>query len=66
MNSKPIFKSKTALAGVLTAVAGLVGDSFPQVGEFIAANANTILIGLGIAAVVLRKVTSGRVLLFPD
>lgn len=63
---KPIFQSKTAFAGVLTAIAGAVGISYPDFGKLLGSHASEILIGLGILHVVLRRVTKGRVVLFGD
>ncbi len=61
---KSIFKSKTAFAQALLAVAGVVGTILPDASQFIASHANIILIGAGVAGVVLRLITKGRVVLF--
>lgn len=63
---KSIFKSKTAAFGFITAVAGAVSYFHPSVGEFVAANAEGILIGLGFVSFVLRLATSEKVELFPS
>lgn len=63
---KPLFTSKTALAGLLTATAGAIGGAYPEFGQFLASHANPILIGLGLLSIALRMVTKGRVVLFPD
>lgn len=63
---KPIFKSKTAVASALVAIAGALGSFFPDANKFISENANSILVGLGILGVILRMATKGRVTLFPE
>ncbi len=63
---KNVFKSKTAVAGMLTTFAGALGTFSPDVAAFLSANANTILLALGALSVVLRLVTKGRVTLFAE
>jgi hypothetical protein len=64
--AKPWFRSRTALAGILTTIAGALGHQFPGFGLFLATHANEILILLGILSVILRRLTHGRMVLFPD
>jgi len=66
MKEKSIFASKTAAAAFITTAAGLVATFIPNVGEFVAANAGTILIGLGALNFGLRIVTKQKVSLFPE
>ena len=61
---KSIFKSKTAFAQGLIAIAGALGTIYPEANQFIAANASTILLLSGVAGVLLRLVSKGRVVLF--
>jgi hypothetical protein len=63
--AKPIFESKTAVAGLLTFLAGAVGKNYPEFGQFLNTHATTILMFLGLFAMVLRKLTRGRVVLWP-
>lgn len=63
---KSIFKSKTAFAQGLVALAGAVGTFWPEANQFIAAHASTILLVSGAIGVALRMVTKGRVVLFAD
>ena len=65
-NSKSIFKSKTAFAGALSAVAGALGTFAPDIAPNIAQNASIILMVAGVLQVVLRMVTKGRIVLFAD
>lgn len=62
---KSIFKSKTAFAQGLVAVAGAVGTIWPDANQLIAANASAILLVSGLLGVALRFLTKGRVVLFP-
>ena len=64
--SKSIFKSKTAFAGVLVAVAGAVGSFAPGFAPWIADHADLVLMAAGILQVGLRMVTKGSVVLFSD
>ena len=70
MNEKPvaksIFKSKTAFAGALSAVAGALGTFAPDIAPNIAANASVILMVAGVLQVALRFVTKGRISLFAE
>ena len=61
---KTIFKSKTAAVAFITALAGLVATFVPSVGEFVKGNAESILIGVGLLNVVLRKITKDKVTIF--
>lgn len=66
VNSKPWFKSKTAIASLLTAAAGALGYYSPDAQTFLATHATSILLALGGLNFVLRVVTKGRVVIFPD
>ena len=66
MNEKSIFASKTATAAFITTAAGLVSTFIPSVGEFVAANSGTILVGLGVLNFGLRLVTKSKISLFPE
>ena len=61
---KSIFKSKTAAIAFITAAAGLVATFVPSVGEFVKGNAESILIGVGLLNVILRKLTKDKVVIF--
>jgi hypothetical protein len=61
---KSIFKSKTAAIAFITALAGLVATFVPSVGAFVTSNAESILIGVGLLNVLLRKVTKDKVVIF--
>ena len=63
---KSIFKSKTILASVLTAIAGGIGSVFPEANQFLSNNASSILLVLGALNVGLRLVTRGRIVLYRD
>ena len=63
---KSIFKSKIALAGALTAIAGAVGNFYPELQTVLATHATTILLAVGLINVALRLVTKGRVVLVAD
>ena len=65
-SSNSIFKSKTAFAGVLVAVAGALGSFAPGLTPWIADNADLVLMAAGILQVGLRMVTKGGVVLFSD
>ena len=61
---KSIFKSKTAAVAFITALAGLVATFVPVVGESVKSNADSVLIGVGLLNVVLRKLTKDKVIIF--
>lgn len=63
---KFIFKSKTAIASLLTVLAGVVGNFSPDLQTFLSTHATTILLAIGGLNLVLRLVTKGRVSLIPD
>ena len=62
---KTIFKSKTTALAAITAAAGIASALNPVVGAFIAANAPTVLTGLGAGFFLLRLVTKKEIYLFP-
>jgi len=64
--AKPIFKSKTALVGGIAALTGALSYFNPTVAVFLRDNAQGIVTALGVAGIILRKITSGRVVLFGD
>lgn len=68
MNEPPksIFKSKTAVASAITFIAGLFGTLVPGAGDFLAQNASTILLGMGVINFGLRLISRGRVVLFTE
>lgn len=66
MQTKTIFKSKTALVGAISTIAGLISFGNDTVSQFLTNNAQLIVIGLGAAQVALRFITKGRVSLFGD
>lgn len=66
VKSKVWFKSKTAIASMLTVIAGSLGTFSPDAQAFLSANAATILIALGVLNFILRWATKGRVVLFTD
>ncbi len=66
MSPKPLLKSKTALLGLLTSLAGLIGASNEDTGAFLSAHASIILGIIGIVSIILRRITHGRVVLIPD
>lgn len=55
-----------AAMGAITSLAGTVGKFYPEFAEFVAVNSSDILIALGVIAIILRKLTSGSVNLFPS
>lgn len=59
--SKSIWKSKTAFAGALAAVAGALGTFAPGFAPWVAANSETILMVAGVLQVALRYITKGSV-----
>lgn len=63
---KSILKSKSALAGAITAIVGALGSFSPGASEFVTTHANTILMGVGLLNIILRAVTRGRVVLFAE
>ena len=66
MNTKPIFRSRTAALGLITAAAGAFSFVSDDLRAWVSANAPAILIGLGALSIALRAVTKGKVTLFPD
>lgn len=64
--SKSIFKSKTAVMAAITSIAGIASKFYPEVAEIVTSNSGDILIGIGVVAIILRKLTSGKVSLFPE
>ena len=66
VKSKSIFKSKTAFAGALSALAGAVGTFAPDLAPLIAQHASTILLVAGVLQVGLRFVSKGRITLFAE
>lgn len=65
MQPKFIFKSKTALAALLTAGAGALGFGSEAANAFLAQHASVILLVIGAVNVGLRLITKGRVYLVP-
>ena len=66
MPAKSIFKSKTAFAGAIAAVAGSIGTFAPDAAPLVAQYASAILLVSGIVQVVLRLVSRGRVTLYGE
>jgi hypothetical protein len=64
--TKSIFVSKAAAMGAITSLTGVVAKFYPEVALFVASNSSDILIGVGIIAIVIRKITKGKVTLFPS
>ena len=64
--TKSIFKSKTAVMAVITSLAGTAAKFYPEVADIVTANSSDILIGIGVIAIILRKLTNGKVSLFPE
>ncbi|MDB6117754.1 MAG: hypothetical protein JWO08_1535 [Verrucomicrobiaceae bacterium] len=64
--AKSIFKSKTAFAGAITAVTGAIGTLRPEAGQWIASHASVLLLTAGLLQILLRKVSHGQVILFPE
>ena len=64
--SKSIFVSKSAVMGAITSLAGVIAKFYPDVALLVASNSSDILIGVGLVAIVLRKLTNGKVTLFPS
>ena len=58
--TKRLFQSKTAIAQAITIGAGALSFGSDEVHKFLALHAGTILLGLGIANLVLRRVTHER------
>lgn len=61
-----LFLTKTAAAQYITTAAGLVAVFYPPATEIVAAHAGQILIGLGIANLIIRSITHGKVEIFPS
>ena len=53
------------MAGI-TSLAGTAATFYPEVAEIVTANSSAILIGIGVIAIILRKLTDGKVSLFPE
>lgn len=66
MNAKSIFKSKTALLGLITAACGAFSFVSEDLQSWISAHSPELLIGLGTLSIALRRITKGRVQFFPD
>lgn len=66
MKPKSIFRSRTALLGLITAAAGAFSCISEETHQWIADHSGPLLIAIGAAGVILRKLTHGRVVLFPD
>lgn len=64
--TKTIFKSKTAAVSLITTVAGVLAQFYPQVGEFVAERSAEILVALGMVSLILRLITKNKVTLFPS
>ena len=60
MNTKSIFKSKTALAQVITVAAGF----YPPIRDLVSAHTEETLAILAVVNLALRWVTKGKVALF--
>ncbi len=66
MIPKSIFRSKTALLGLITASAGAFSFISDGTRDWLASHAPAVLIVVGSASIALRKFTHGRVTLFPE
>lgn len=64
--TRSLFLTKTAFAQYVTAAVGLVAVFYPPAGAFVAENAAGILIAASLANLAIRKITSGRVVLFAE
>jgi hypothetical protein len=64
--TKSLFKSKSALAGVLTSLLGAASAVSPSIGAWVGEHMAVILGVVGLLSVILRMVTSGRVEIFPE
>jgi hypothetical protein len=62
--AKSIFKSKTAAANFIVAVAGTVAAFEPATADFVKSHSAAILAGIGFANMALRMVSHDRVTLF--
>lgn len=60
MNSKSIFKSKTAIVNALVALAGFI----PGVGSWVSENPTATVTLIGAVNIILRLVTKSKVVLF--
>lgn len=65
MKTKSLFKSRSAILAILTAIAGGLGIGSDAVGQFITQNASFILVALGVGNLILRRLTKDAVTLFP-
>ena len=63
--SKSIFKSKTAALALVTTLAGIAAQFSPPVAEFMESNVETVLVILGGVNLLLRRLTSEQITLFP-
>jgi len=61
---KSIFKSKTAGANFIIAVAGIVAAFDPATADFVKSHAAAILTSIGFANMALRLITHDRIALF--
>lgn len=66
MKPKSIFKSRTAVLAIITALAGGLSCINADAEAFVSGNAGWILLVLGGANLALRRLTSDRVTIFPD
>ena len=64
--TKSIFKSKTAVMALITSAAGTAAKFYPDIAGVVETNSSDILIAIGVVAIILRKLTSGKVSLFPE
>ena len=62
---KSIFKSRTALLAILTALAGGLGTACEPVRVWLSENTNGLLLVIGALSFVLRRVTHERVTILP-
>ena len=65
MNAKSIFKSRTALLAMLTAILGTLGFLSTDAEQFLQTHAAGLLSLLGLLNLLLRRITHGRVEFFP-
>lgn len=61
MDSKPFWQSKTILVNLLMAVAVIVGQFYPPVGDFIKANLGEAAPAWAVINIILRAVTKDKV-----
>lgn len=65
MTTKSIFKSRTAVVALITAISGALGMGAEPVREWLSANAPAIMLALGLANIFLRRITRDAVTIFP-